>query len=264
MKPGTFYCGTSGLVLDVPNKQYFPAAYRDRPRLTYYASLFNSIEINSSFYKIPREATFSRWAAETPPAFRFTVKLWQGITHTGNPVTTGSGAFPHEQAAIERFLAAANGLGKKKGCLLVQLPPSAGSGWTGRLSQLLEAILRCDPHREWKLAVEFRHKSWYTPATTRLLEQFGAVCVLQDMPASLHGQPAGYETFIYLRYHGPAGDYKGGYNTTRLETDAVNIKQWLHAGKDVYVYFNNTIGDALPNARQLRSMVIDRTLPQPQ
>jgi uncharacterized protein YecE (DUF72 family) len=252
MQHGTFYCGTSGLVLDVPNKQHLPGAYRDKPRLTYYASVFNSIEINSTFYRIPREATFSRWAAETPPAFRFTVKLWQGITHAGEP------------AAIERFLLAAKGLGEKKGCLLIQLPPSMRADKTGQLEHLLRCIVGSDPDREWKLAVEFRHNSWYTPATQTLLTHFQAALVLQDMPASRIWENRTPAAFVYLRYHGPAGDYKGGYPDTRLETDAKLIRQWLAAGRDVYAYFNNTIGDAFPNVRQLHAMVIDRSLPQPE
>ena len=180
-------------------------------------------EVNSSFYKIPREANFYRWAAETPPAFRFTVKLWRGITHAGS--------FVWEPAVIERFLDAAKALGNKKGCLLVQLPPSVRSEKTGELERLLECIVSFDPRCEWKLAVEFRHNSWYSPATGILLEQYNAARVLQDMPASLSWQPAGNETFIYLRYHGPTGDYKGGYSDTRLESDAISIKQSLYVRK---------------------------------
>ncbi len=77
------WIGTSGLVLPVPNKQAFPEAFRRGSRLAYYATLFNSIEVNSSFYRVPMPVTFSKWASEVPAGFRFTVKLWQGITHVG-------------------------------------------------------------------------------------------------------------------------------------------------------------------------------------
>ena len=75
------WLGTSGLVLPVPNKQAFPDEFRAGTRLTYYASLFNSMEINSSFYKVPQPATLGKWSHEVPEHFRFTIKLWQGITH---------------------------------------------------------------------------------------------------------------------------------------------------------------------------------------
>src|ERR1700712_4410010 len=75
------YIGTSGLVLPVPNKKSFPEGFQDKSRLTYYSSLFNTIEINSSFKKIPQFKTAQRWAAEVPDDFRFTIKLSKWITH---------------------------------------------------------------------------------------------------------------------------------------------------------------------------------------
>ncbi len=76
----TFYSGTSGLVLPVP-KLLYPAEFQDKSRLTYYASLFNSIEINSSFYKIPQIPTVCKWAESVPDNFQFTFKLSKAITH---------------------------------------------------------------------------------------------------------------------------------------------------------------------------------------
>src|SRR5579872_6299083 len=111
----SLYLGTSGLVLPVSGKQAFPPSYRNSSRLTYYASLFNSIEVNSTFYKIPMAATFARWATEVPDYFVFTVKLWRGITHVPR--------LQFDPADVRRFLSAADMLGEKKGCLLIQLPP---------------------------------------------------------------------------------------------------------------------------------------------
>jgi uncharacterized protein YecE (DUF72 family) len=78
---GIFRAGTSGLVLSEPNKQHFPKEFQEKSRLVYYSSKFNSIEINSSFYKIPRCKTYDNWAATVPEDFQFSVKLWKGITH---------------------------------------------------------------------------------------------------------------------------------------------------------------------------------------
>src|ERR1700755_1217681 len=78
VKTGVYRSGTSGLVLAEPNKLAYPEVYRNGSRLAYYATLFNSIEVNSSFYKIPRQITFARWATEVPDGFRFTVKMWKG------------------------------------------------------------------------------------------------------------------------------------------------------------------------------------------
>src|ERR1700712_5998440 len=75
-----FYSGTSGLVLSIP-KRSFPAGFENKSRLNYYASIFNSIEVNSSFYKVPMVTTVKKWADDVPPGFQFTFKLWKGITH---------------------------------------------------------------------------------------------------------------------------------------------------------------------------------------
>jgi uncharacterized protein YecE (DUF72 family) len=141
----------------------------------------------------------------------------------------------------------------KKGCLLIQLPPGVKADRTQQLEKLLKTVAN---HGEgWKIAVEFRDKSWYTTATDALLEQFHTARVLQDMPASANWTETAIASFVYLRYHGPAGDYRGGYTEERLKQDAIRIKKWLSQGKEVYVYFNNTIGSALPDANFLKKQV---------
>jgi uncharacterized protein YecE (DUF72 family) len=97
---GTLRTGTSGIVVPGP-KATFPEAYQATSRLTYYATLFNSVEINSTFYRIPQPKTFAAWAAETGPAFDFTLKLWRDITHTH--------ALAEDLSGLVRFLAAARG-----------------------------------------------------------------------------------------------------------------------------------------------------------
>ena len=241
MKSPNFFCGTSGLVLPVPNKQAFPPEYRAGTRLTYYASIFNSLEVNSSFYKIPQPKTLARWTEEVSPGFRFTVKLWRGITH--QPL------LDFKIDDVERFMLAARALKPNKGCLLIQLPPGAKADQAPQLELLLDTIRQYA--EGWKIAVEFRDRSWYVDATDALLERFHAARVLQDMPASAIWRETTIASFVYLRYHGPQGDYRGGYSQERLKQDVASIKKWLSEGKEVYVYFNNTIGNALPDARYL-------------
>ncbi|HEY4335130.1 MAG TPA: DUF72 domain-containing protein [Puia sp.] len=242
-----FYIGTSGLVLPVPNKQHFPEEFRSGTRLQYYASLFNSIEINSSFYKIPRPVTYAKWASEVPDGFRFTVKLWRGVTHQkGLEFAPGD---------VDRCLLAAKELGTKRGCLLVQLPPGVHADKAAQVERLLERIGNADVAGAWRVAVEFRHPGWYRPETAGLLERCKAGMVLHDLPASKWETPAGRTLFIYVRYHGVNGDYKGGYTQEHLLRDARRMKGWLQEGRELYVYFNNTIGDALLNAQELRGMV---------
>ena len=251
------WIGTSGLVLPAPNKAAFPEAFRDQPRLAYYAALFNSLEVNSSFYRTPMAATFEKWAAIVPDHFQFTVKLSRDITHAKE--------FGYNPADIDLFLKAANRIGDKKGCLLIQFPPGLRRNETTilQLQELLHQVWESDPEHSWKWAVEFRHPSWYNDLVYRLLDKCKASLVLHDMPASAITVEASaiaaltsHADFIYIRFHGPLGDYRGGYSSEVLQSYATNIKAWQVQGKDVYVYFNNTIGDAIANARTLMELLI--------
>src|SRR5689334_19673831 len=110
-----FFSGLSGIVLPVP-KYKFPEEFQQTSRLTYYASHFNSIEINSSFYALPRAITVAKWAAQVPEKFRFTFKLWKQITHAKS--------LQFEKSDVQQFMDVINSVGDKKGCVLVQFPAS--------------------------------------------------------------------------------------------------------------------------------------------
>ena len=232
------YTGTSNIVLPVPNKQHFPPNYRDKSRLCYYASIFNSLEVNSSFYKIPMQSTVQKWAADVPADFKFTFKLWKGITHNKD--------MAFDPADVDRFIRVINGAGDKKGCLLIQFPPSVTINPI-QLTRLLSAIINADAQREWKVAIEFRHKSWYRDDVYELLDQFQMVMVLHDMPASATPMIDNDVPFAFLRFHGPSGGYRGSYADDFLAEYASYINEWREDGKTVFAYFNNTMGDALQN-----------------
>jgi len=242
-----FYSGTSGLVLPVTNKQLYPVEFQDKSRLTYYASLFNSVEINSSFYKVPMASTVAKWASEVPEDFRFTFKLWRDITHNKGLV------FNHLD--VEHFIRTIDQVGAKKGCLLVQFPPSFKAVFINRLHELLTAIVNSDPERKWKVLVEFRHNSWYQDDVYELLNDHGIGIVVHDKPSSETPYMDSELEFSYLRFHGPNGDYRGVYSNDFLLDYAERIRDLHHEGKKVFVYFNNTMGDAIKNLISLNNFI---------
>lgn len=243
-----FYSGTSGLQLDIP-KYLYPPPFENASRLTYYASLFNSIEINSSFYKIPQAATVAKWAASVSENFRFTFKLWKGITHSK------SLNFNHEDVAA--FFKSINSAKNKKGCLLIQFPPGLGREYTVQLDKLLSCIKETNTTQAWKVAVEFRNKSWYHENVYELLNFHKAAIVIQDIPKSATPFLNHASDFMYIRFHGPTGNYRDSYSEDFLSEYATYLNEWIEEGKTVYVYFNNTMGDAFNNLKTLNRLVHD-------
>ena len=241
-----FYSGLSGLQVPVP-KYLFPEPHQNSSRLTYYATFFNSIEINSTFYKLPLPKTISNWIASVPEQFRFTFKLWRDITHLKN--------LDFKESDVELFFNIISKANHKKGCILIQFPPSLGSAHIIQLDALLRCIARNNINHEWKIAVEFRNKSWYIQDTYELLNIYNAGLVIQDIPKSITPMIDHLSDFIYIRFHGPTGNYRDSYAEEFLAEYATYIKEWLNEGKTVYTYFNNTAGDAFRNLQSLNEFL---------
>jgi len=235
--------GTSGLVLPYKNRQAYPSGFEGRSRLQVYAALFNSIEINSIFYKLPKAATVAQWNNAAGGDFRFTFKLWKEITHNKG--------LNFAQSDIEKFFEVISGAEPRKGCVLVQFPGSVKSSQFQKVSTILSGIQTANRDR-WPVAVEFRSADWYNSTVYQMLVENGATLVYHDKAGSGSPLPELDASHIYLRFHGPEGNYKGSYDEGFLYEYAGYIAEWLEACKTVYVYFNNTMGAALENLRTLQ------------
>ncbi len=239
MPTGSFFGGTSGLLIEIP-KRDFPAEHQHRSRLGYYALQENSIEINSSFYKLPQAKTIARWVTEVAAGFRFTFKLWKEISHQKGLLFKADD--------VRRFMEVIALPEENKGCLLVQFPPSLQVNALPQLKELLKVLNDFD----WRVAVEFRHNSWYNDNVFELLNSYQMAMVIQDMPKSATPMELTVDDLVYLRFHGPSGNYKGSYSDGFLYEYATYIQEWQNEGKTVYCYFNNTAGDALNNLNFLK------------
>jgi uncharacterized protein YecE (DUF72 family) len=241
------YSGTSGLLLPVRNKLFYPEDFKDRSRLCFYGSLMNSIEINSSFYKVPMASTVQKWANDVPPDFKFTFKLFREITHNKELL------FDPEQ--VYDFIDTINFVGDKKGCILVQFPPSIKINSFRQLSLLVSHLRWKDSEANWNIAFEFRHTSWYCEELYELLMENKMGLVGHDKTPANTPMLDNDASFSYLRFHGPGGNYRGTYSDDILYEYANYIKEWQLEGKKVFVYFNNTMGSAIENRNTLISMV---------
>jgi len=245
---GNLFIGTSNVVVPGP-KHTFPREFQSSPRLSYYSTLFNSVEINSTFYKVPQSKTLERWVVETVPDFKFSIKLPRNITHQK--------LLHHDPADIDIFLGLINRMREKQGCVLVQFPASI----TEDFFESVVAILRRIRHNNrdgWNVFVEFRHDSWYAKHVYKMLLKQKAALVIHDKRGSK--TPIDNLPFrvVYWRFHGPHGNYRGTYSKEALIEYAVQIKKWRSQGKTVYAYFNNTIGTAFEDARTLRFLCTEQ------
>ncbi len=240
------YIGTSGIVLP-GNKTSFPDQFRSGTRLQYYSSIFNSLEVNSSFYKLPQAKTFSKWKNEVTGNFIFSVKLSQSITHAKQ--------LKFEFSDIDNFITATKELDTRKGSLLIQFPASITVDYFEKLISILKHLTLLQTVPFWRIAVEVRHTSWYTHEFYTALRQYHTTLVFHDMPNSKTPMDQTATDFIYLRFHGPSGNYTGSYDEKTIKAYAQLIRQWQNEGKPTFIYFNNTIGDAYNNALMLQKIL---------
>lgn len=235
------------MALPVPTSQ-FPPPFQGKSRLHYYASLYNSVEVNSIFYKLPRTSTIVNWRESVPDHFRFTFKVSKTITHVKG--------LQFAAKDVDDFIKTVNHIDNKKGCLLAQFPPSLTIDKLNELQKLLEALGEATQNNPWRIAMEFRNSSWYEHEVYELLEEFTVGLVVHDIPASTTPLNKVTSNFIYLRFHGPEPRYRGDYSDFVLKRYADYIKAWIGEEKTVFAYFNNTMGAAIKNLQTLNSYVL--------
>lgn len=247
MSEGKSYIGTSGW--SYPHWAgglFYPAGLKSRRWLSFLAEHFPTVEVNSSFYRLPPPGRLSRWRGEVGRQFRFALKLWRRVTHLKHLANCGR--------ELEAFFQVSEELGPKRGPLLVQLPPSLRCD-LGRLEAFFHEVEKTPGHARCRVAVEFRNPDWLRPEAYRLLEHRGAALCLADMPECAVEDPNDV-SFVYVRRHGPGGRYRGCYSGDHIARDAGRVKRWLAEGRDVFVYYNNDVGGyAVDNARQLLQAV---------
>jgi uncharacterized protein YecE (DUF72 family) len=236
--------GTSGWSYDHWNDVLYPPGTTVAKRLARYVEEFDTVELNASFYRWPKDTTFAGWRQRLPDGFTMTVKAHRGLTHFRR--------LRDPEPWVERFERCWDALGDRGEVLLVQLHPAMV-----RDDDRLEHFLQVMPDRI-PVAVEFRHPSWDDPDVYALLERHGATYVVTSgagLPCVLRAT----SRLVYLRMHGPDQHtmYAGSYSDDDLRWWATRISEWQEQDRDVVVYFNNDgYGHAVRNARTLEEMVL--------
>lgn len=218
----------------------YPEGQPQRRWLEYYATLFDTVELNATFYRLPRRDTVAAWVDRTPPDFTFAVKASRYLTHVKRLGDLGPG--------LERFYARIGPLVStpKMGPVLWQLPETFRRD-DERLGAALAAL---PPGRH---CFEFRHASWFVPDVYELLRRHGAALVIGDHPERPFQAHELTTDWTYVRFHYGRRGRRGNYSERELDTWADRIDQWRRR-VNVYAYFNNDWeGFAVRNGLSLRS-----------
>lgn len=207
----------------------------DGTQLERYAHRFSCVEINSSFYRPHRAATYERWARSVPAGFRFALKLPKEITHIRRLVEA--------EEPLSRFLDETAALGVKRDIVLVQLPPSFV--YDARVVEPFFTLLRA--RYAGRVACEPRHASWFRSAADGILNAFRIARVVADpSPIGVPSDPGGTDTLQYWRLHGSPRTYYSSYEAARIDAIAGALRT---ARSPVWCIFDNTaLGAATANA----------------
>jgi uncharacterized protein YecE (DUF72 family) len=235
--------GTSGWSYDHWTGVLYPPGLNPGKRLSAYTAVFDTVELNASFYRWPPARTFASWRERLPDGFRMAVKAPRGLTHAKRLL--------EPEAWVDRIVEGWRALEPRGATLLVQLHPGHVRD-DARLDFFLGRVPDDVP-----VAVELRHPSWHTDDVLALLERHGAAyCVMSGarLPCLLRATARQ----VYVRWHGPDHDalYAGSYSDDDLRWWADRIREWEAGGHEVLGYFNNDgDGNAVRNALRLRELL---------
>jgi len=220
---------------------FYPDGLAQRRWFALYAEHFDTVEINNSFYRLPKAETFAAWRDQAPPDFRYAVKA--------NRFLTQAKKLKDCEAPLQRMMTPFRALDDRLGPILYQLPPRF------RINlERLEDFLKLLPE-DVVSVFEFRDTSWYAPETFALLDRYGASFCVHDMAGSASDRIT-VGPIAYVRFHGAAGKYWGRYSDEQL----LSWNDWMVAqareGRRVWAFFNNDIhAHAIEDAQTLKAMV---------
>jgi uncharacterized protein YecE (DUF72 family) len=218
----------------------YPEGLAQRRWLEHYATMFDTVEVNATFYRLPSRTAVEGWVEQSPPGFLFAVKASRYLTHMKRLTELGRG--------LERFYDRIEPLVRtpKMGPVLWQLP----ANFHRDDERLASALSRLPPGRH---CFEFRHASWFVPETYALLRSHGAALVIGDHPERPFQTLELTADWTFIRFHYGGRGRRGNYSERELESWNRRIAAW-RAEVEVFAYFNNDWeGFAVTNARWLEA-----------
>ena len=234
--------GTSGWYYEHWRELFYPPDLPKSKWFEYYAKHFETVELNNTFYQLPKEQSLQRWYELAPKNFVYSVKANRFITHIKR--------LKDSVDELKRFRQRIGILKEKLGPILYQLPPSMHKD-LGLLKDFLKLL-----GKRQVCVFEFRHDSWFSQDCYELLRQFNISFCIHDLRGMKVPRIVTSDV-IYVRFHGPAGRYAGNYSKSALQSWAKWIKDNLKGKGAAYAYFNNDYNAyAVQNAKKLKELMI--------
>jgi len=238
------WIGCSGWNYPHWRQRVYPKGLPARRWLEYYATLFDTVEVNNTFYRLPSRSAVANWVKETPPGFLFTIKASRFLTHMKH--------LKDMEEGVERFYERIEPLveSPKLGPVLWQLPER----FHRNDERLASALRRLPAGRH---CFEFRHPSWFAPDVYALLRENGVALVIGDHPERPFQAHELTADWTFARFHYGRGAPNGNYSQRELEEWERRFAAW-RARVEVFAYFNNDWeGFAVKNALWLKRRLTD-------
>lgn len=234
--------GTSGWHYKHWVGRYYPEDIKPAEMLDFYLRDFDTVELNNTFYQLPKESSFETWRQSVPGKFLFAVKGSRFITHMIK--------LKDAERGLSNFIPRAQLLGRKLGPILWQLPPRWNVN-VARLEEFLDAL-----PRGMRYAFELRNETWMNDAVLEVLKKYNAAFCIYEL-AGYHSPLEITADWTYIRLHGPTEfKYQGSYSDAQLAAWADRIESWKKKMKAIYVYFDNDDSAyAVDNALTLKRLV---------
>ena len=260
---GKVYIGTSGFTYKSWNAHFYPPELPARLQLEFYATQFPTVEINTTFYRLPGESMVKGWAKRVPKSFVYALKGSRFITHMkklanlDEPVKRprfGRAKIPKGNG-LDIYFERIKGVKARTGVILWQLPPILQID----LPRLDDFLRQLKKYR-YRYAVEFRHASWYEDKTFDLLRKYNVAHVALST-LNMPQIRIATADIVYVRFHGLEGGFAHDYTRAELEPWGKFCREQAEAGRTVFAYFNNDVNVRAPqNAKMLMHMVGDASV----
>jgi len=242
---GKAYIGCSGYLYPHWREGvFYPKDLKQKEEFSYYASIFDTVELNSTFYRQPKEQIWDSWRVRAPDGFVYSVKMNRFLTHIKK--------LNDPEDSWKQFYGGAKRLQKHLGPILFQLPSSLRKD-KEKLLNLTKVL-----PKNLCFSFEFRHISWFDKEIYEILRKNNWALTIVSHP-DLPFIPEITTDFVYFRFHGKEALYSSLYSDNELVQFAKLLGSWLKKGLDVYAYFNNDIGGFAPrNALTLKELLVSR------